>query len=320
MKKTLIVLLVFSYTCMPAQYITTYYFNADFALTTVSDYQYKATVECAKKYPEGAVKIRVELKNGKLIHKYQYSDLEKGLKMDTTLIFNEDGTLYSITPYNKKGEMESEMIFYKNGKLSLETYFKNNVKNGVSRYYYEDGKLHNLDHYENGLLTDTSYNYNESGIINEKKLYSNGFLSKTYTFSNTGNLKFEYSFNADGDTISTVKHSTDSDIDSIMEQVKLQEEFPEYKGGVSALYKYLSTKIKYPRDARDNSIQGKTIVKFSVDETGKIHNIKTINPIYPLIDFEAMRVINEMPAWTPGKQNGKNVEVWFTLPVSFKLD
>ncbi len=185
MKKTLIVLLVFSYTCMPAQYITTYYFNADFALTTVSDYQYKATVECAKKYPEGAVKIRVELKNGKLIHKYQYSDLEKGLKMDTTLIFNEDGTLYSITPYNKKGEMESEMIFYKNGKLSLETYFKNNVKNGVSRYYYEDGKLHNLDHYENGVLTDTSYTYRNNGIIKEKKTRQIDLEYNSFTFQET---------------------------------------------------------------------------------------------------------------------------------------
>ena len=319
MKKTLIVLFVFSYTCMPAQYIITYYFNADFALATVNDYQYKATVECAKKYPEGVVKIRVELKNGKLIHKYQYSDLEKGLKMDTTLIFNEDGTLYSITPYNKKGEMESEMIFYKNGKLSLETYFKNNVKNGVSRYYYEDGKLHNLDHYENGVLTDTSYTYRNNGIIKEKKTYANGTLKKTFSFNTAGTLTFEYTFNADGDTISTNNPAGES-LAIILEEPKLFEELPIYTGGISALYAFLGITIKYPRDARDNNIQGKVMVKFVVDDSGEIRNIQTTNPIYPVIDFEAMRVINSMPAWVPGKQNGENVDVLFNLPVLFRLD
>lgn len=320
MKKTLLIILFFSYSYLHAQYITTYFFNADFVLTSARNYQYKATIESAKKHPEGAVKIRVELKNGKLIQKYQYSDLEKGLKKDTTFIFNEDGTIYSLTPYNNKGEIISELVFHKNGKLFLETYYKKNVKSGITKNYYESGKLHILDHYENGVLTDTSYTYRDNGIIKEKKMYANGNLNKSFSYNTAGTLTFEYTFEEDGDTISAINHDTEVSISSIPEKSQLIEELPVYTGGVSALYTFLSTNIKYPRDARDNSIQGKVMVKFVVDDSGEIRNIQTTNPIYPLLDFEAMRVINTMPAWVPGKQNGDNVDVLFSLPVLFRLE
>ena len=97
------------------------------------------------------------------------------------------------------------------------------------------------------------------------------------------------------------------------------EVMPEYPGGSEALSKYLSESIKYPEEAEEKGIEGKVILTFIVEKDGSISEIEVVNPVNPLLDNEAVRVIKAMQGWTPGKQNGKTVRVKYTIPVTFKL-
>ncbi|MFN3940550.1 MAG: energy transducer TonB, partial [Chitinophagales bacterium] len=97
------------------------------------------------------------------------------------------------------------------------------------------------------------------------------------------------------------------------------EEMPTFPGGDKALYEYLAKNIKYPAVAKDNGIEGKVYIKFVVNEDGSVSQVSLARGIGGGCDEEAMRVVSGMPKWTPGKQRGKNVKVWYTLPVYFKL-
>ena len=97
------------------------------------------------------------------------------------------------------------------------------------------------------------------------------------------------------------------------------ETMPQFPGGTKALAKYLSTKIKYPQEARKAGAQGRVILSFIVGADGSISNVKPIKSVHPALDAEAIRVIKAMPKWTPGRQNGKNVRVKYTIPVNFKM-
>ena len=98
------------------------------------------------------------------------------------------------------------------------------------------------------------------------------------------------------------------------------EENPEFPGGTAALMKYISNNVKYPRISRDNGSQGKAFVRFVVNADGSIQDaeiIKSTGDMY--LDKEAIRVIEAMPKWTPGREKGKPVRVEFVLPLSFRL-
>jgi TonB family protein len=97
------------------------------------------------------------------------------------------------------------------------------------------------------------------------------------------------------------------------------EEMPEYPGGEAALRKFISEKILYPVIAQENGIQGKVYVSFVVSADGSVRNARIARGVDPVLDKEALRVVNSMPRWTPGKQRGKAVNVSYTVPISFVL-
>ena len=95
---------------------------------------------------------------------------------------------------------------------------------------------------------------------------------------------------------------------------------PEFKGGMDALMKYLGDNVTYPEKAKEEKIEGKVFVSFVVNEKGKVTQVKIDKGANKLLDKEALRVINKMPDWAPGKHEGKNVNVKMHLPINFKLD
>ena len=98
------------------------------------------------------------------------------------------------------------------------------------------------------------------------------------------------------------------------------ENQPEFPGGMKALMKYLQDNIEYPRVSRDNNSQGRAFIRFVVNTDGSIQGVevlKTSGDMY--LDKEAVRVVSGMPKWKPGRQSGKAVRVYFTLPVVFRL-
>ena len=97
------------------------------------------------------------------------------------------------------------------------------------------------------------------------------------------------------------------------------EQMPEYPGGMQALFEFLSQNIKYPEDAQKQKVEGRVIVTFVVETDGSISNVEVAKHAFPSLDNEAVRVIQAMPNWTPGKQSGKVVRVKYTIPINFSL-
>ena len=97
------------------------------------------------------------------------------------------------------------------------------------------------------------------------------------------------------------------------------ETMPEFPGGQGALLQYLAKSIKYPVIAQENGIQGRVSCSFVVNKDGSIVDAEVIRGVDPSLDKEALRVINSMPKWSPGKQRGKPVRVKYTVPVTFRL-
>lgn len=106
------------------------------------------------------------------------------------------------------------------------------------------------------------------------------------------------------------------EVDEIFEFVEEPTEFP---GGQAELNKYLSKSIRYPEIAIDNGIQGRVVVTFVIERNGKPSNVKVLRGVDPSLDKEAIRVVESMPAWKPGMQQGKPVRQRFNLPVVFRL-
>lgn len=104
--------------------------------------------------------------------------------------------------------------------------------------------------------------------------------------------------------------------DEIFVAVEQQAEFP---GGMAALMKWLSNNIRYPEAAQQNDVQGRVVVKFVVEKDGSVSQAQIVKGVDKDLDKEALRVVNKMPKWQAGKNNGVAVRSYFTLPVSFKL-
>ena len=96
----------------------------------------------------------------------------------------------------------------------------------------------------------------------------------------------------------------------------IAEQMPSFKGNVNA---WLSSHIQYPAVAAENGVQGRVIVKFVVTAEGYVRQAQVVRGVDSSLDREAVRVVNSMPAWNPGMNNGKYVNVWFSLPLTFKL-
>ncbi len=130
-----------------------------------------------------------------------------------------------------------------------------------------------------------------------------------------------------GDNVSITAHGNDNDNDNSKETktesaepiiFESPEYMPEFPGGEEALKRFLSKNIRAPKEDIDPGKKIRVLEKFVVDEQGNISNIQIIQSGGADFDNEVMRVLKKMPKWKPGKQNGRNVAVYFTIPVIFQ--
>lgn len=98
------------------------------------------------------------------------------------------------------------------------------------------------------------------------------------------------------------------------------EQNPEFPGGISAMYKFIGQNIKYPAAAQRANVAGKVFVRFVVERDGSIGDVQVLKGIGFGCDEEAIRVIKSMPKWSPGKQNGRTVRVFYNMPVAYVLE
>mgnify|MGYP003671976748 FL=1 len=106
----------------------------------------------------------------------------------------------------------------------------------------------------------------------------------------------------------------DTDVFVIVEQM------PEFPGGQDSLYKFLGANIVYPNKAKKDGVEGKVYINFTIEKDGSINEVKVLRGVHPLLDEEAVRVVESFPKWKPGKQKGKTVRVSYNLPLNFVLN
>ncbi|MCQ2345228.1 MAG: energy transducer TonB [Paludibacteraceae bacterium] len=99
------------------------------------------------------------------------------------------------------------------------------------------------------------------------------------------------------------------------------EQMPEFPGGFEAMRQYLMDNVVYPESAKKDRVEGRVVCQFVVNTDGTITEVIVVRTSGDeRLDAEAVRVIQSMPVWKPGKQRGKNVRVKYTMPVNFRLD
>lgn len=111
----------------------------------------------------------------------------------------------------------------------------------------------------------------------------------------------------------TVVSQTDQKVSDTVEQM------PEYPGGMQAMIEFLQTNMKYPEDAAKQKVEGRVMVEFVVETDGSVSDVHVAKQVFPSLDAEAIRVVQAMPKWTPGKKKGKVVRVKYNLPIVFRM-
>ena len=96
------------------------------------------------------------------------------------------------------------------------------------------------------------------------------------------------------------------------------EDMPEFPEG--DVKHYLAEHVRYPEEAKKQGVEGVVFVRFIIKPDGSLTDVKVLRPVHPLLDAEALRVVREMPRWKPGRQDGKPVRVFYSVPVEFRLD
>ena len=117
-------------------------------------------------------------------------------------------------------------------------------------------------------------------------------------------------------TVSAQKTVVSQKNDKVFDVV---EQMPEYPGGMQALFEFISKNIKYPADAQKQKVEGRVLAKFVIETDGSISDIEVVKNAFPSLDAEAVRVIQAMPKWIPGRQKGQAVRVKFVMPINFSL-
>lgn len=105
-------------------------------------------------------------------------------------------------------------------------------------------------------------------------------------------------------------------VDKVFEQV---DQMPEFPGGMSALYQFIMDNLRYPTVALENGIQGRVVVSFVVRPDGSLHDVAVVRGVDPALDAEAVRLVEAMPRFVPGKNQGQTVSVKVTLPITFRM-
>ena len=126
----------------------------------------------------------------------------------------------------------------------------------------------------------------------------------------------------DDDELKSQDELTETKVQISIADVKGNDELngkAQFPGGPAELLKYIAKNLKYPVIAQENGIQGKVILRFVVNAQGHVENVKVLRSLDPYCDKEAIRVVKSLPQWIPGKQNGRNVPVYYTCPIVFKL-
>lgn len=163
----------------------------------------------------------------------------------------------------------------------------------------------------------TSVSVNE---LNSPQIMIDGALSDENALKNLNPETIdEVKVDKDKNSIDISTKARKSETAAHEEEFVVVEEMPQFPGGNEAMIKFIAENLIYPKTAMDKGEQGRVILSFVIDKRGKVGDVKLIRSVSPELDAEAIRVIQAMPDWIPGKQKGKAVNVRYTIPILYQL-
>lgn len=189
---------------------------------------------------------------------------------------------------------------YRNGSLrGYEISYNHGTKlqSGLLRSYYPG-----VNESDTGQIRHTHIVYNLQYDDTLQSWWPNG-TTRTLEVYDRGRRLSGKSFNDQGEELAYIPY----------------EKFPGFPGGDQQLMSYLSNNITYPKKLRNQNITGNVLATFRVNEDGSISNVEILESPHKLFSEEVVRLINSMPAWIPGTQEGKPVRVEYRLPIRFSL-
>lgn len=166
----------------------------------------------------------------------------------------------------------------------------------IIKDYYLTGEL-----YMTGKLSSQEPEVREGDFI---WYYKDGKKKRLISYENSVRVKFKY-WDVNGNEIKG-------------ENIAV-EKMPQFPNGDKGLMEFVQSNLRYPKEAAQFKIQGTVIVRFTVDEKGKVTNPTVIRSVHQLLDSEAVRVVKLLPEWKPGTSDGEPVKVYYTLPMMFRL-
>lgn len=182
--------------------------------------------------------------------------------------------------------------YYSTGELHSYQNEKENLKHGECRWFYKNGFPRSVGEYieDEPVGTFTFYEENDSAVVDYIGEYKNGKEICSYSVLSDG---------------SRLYHTVEVN--------------PEFKGGTKKMYDYLGENIRYPQKAWQQNISGKVFIQFTVTKKGDVVDVKVIKSAHKLLDDEAIRVIESMPKWKPGKLDGEKVDCQYIIPINFTI-
>ncbi len=182
--------------------------------------------------------------------------------------------------------------WFKNGQLKEKKQYVKGKLEGKSAVWFEDGKKKWEMTYRNGELHDTLKTYHANQQLKRLDVYANGKLLRGQCFNEAGTLVPHYPF----------------------------EVMPEFPGGQRAMFQFLANNMEIPKDMRKGRQNGHVVLSFMVGADGEPGNIKVVKTTHASLAANAIQVIQAMPRWRPGIQDGEKVPVRYTVPYNIKVN
>ena len=237
-------------------------------------------------HSNGTVLSSIEYNNGEPYNAISMSD-SSGKSLDFKTLKDKTSTLIHYT----RNSMKRELANYQNG-----------LRDGLSQHFYKDGKTYSDENYSAGMKEGVSTKY-----------FSNGEVFYSEVYMNNSMINGSYVETKDFSKVRAVEKS----IDSLNEEE--DQNMPQSLGGEKGMMAFIQANIIYPEKAKKFSTQGIVYLTFVIERTGTIRDVKVLKGVTDELDAEALRVLQKMPAWIPGFQNGFPFTVQFNLPIKFTL-
>lgn len=238
--------------------------------------------------PDKALTQLYDMQNH-LLKLNNFSSLIRSLQDGLQKEWYETGELKSEQEMKDGKRNGASRGWFRNGQMKYDIYYKNHLQQGSDKEWYETGKPLRSAEYINNEINGRLVTYWPNGQLRRIDIYDMGTLKEGLCFDSLGNK------------VSYIKYL----------------QMPQFPNG--DVDSYLAHEIRYPIIAQKNGIQGTVIVQFLVDRQGAISNIKIVKSVDSSLDMEAVRAVNLMPKWIPGKRDGEPIKVNYTLPINFRL-